>query len=57
VDPEPAVGAVMDATKAVIAAEVERYHAVIFDCLKDESPAWAERIVLRLQRLNSQYLR
>jgi hypothetical protein len=41
----------------VNAAEVERYHAVIFDCLKDESPALAERIVLRLQRVNSQYLR
>lgn len=41
----------------VNAAEVERYHAVIFDCLKEESPALAERIVLRLQRLNTGYLR
>ena len=36
-------------------AQVKRFHQAIFDMLRQESPAFAERVVVRLRQLNVQW--
>ena len=36
-------------------SQVEKFHAAVFETIQEESPATAERLLLRLQQLNASW--